>query len=131
CHLAAREGVPVFFDDASGARTRTIADGQPRAIDLGASLAVTSCEKFGLNGPRAGLMVGRRDLMERIAAKAAVLGTEARPSISAAIVRAFEEFETEQGAKIFASWEALHRPLYEAARARFGDRVGYKSYSGI
>lgn len=131
CEMAHAHGIPVFVDDASGARLRTIGGGQARAIDLGADLVVTSTEKYGLNGPRAGLVVGRRDLMERVGARAAVLGTEARPSVTAAIVRSLEEFTFESGQAMYREWEDRHRALYEETRKVFGDRVSWKGYGGV
>jgi L-seryl-tRNA(Ser) seleniumtransferase len=131
CQFGRQRAIPVFVDDASGARLRTLGGGQPRAIDLGADLVVTSTEKYGLDGPRAGLVVGRRDLMERVGAKAAVLGTEARPSVVAAMVRCLEEFTVERGQAIYREWEERHRALYEAARVVLGDRVSWKGYGGV
>jgi len=131
CGLGRAGGIPVFVDDASGARLRTIGEGQPTAIELGADIVVTSTEKYGLNGPRAGLVVGRKPLMERIGAKAAVLGTEARPSVIASIVRCLEEFTHEGGRATYAEWERRHRELYEEARPVFGDRVFWKGYGGV
>ncbi len=131
CRIGNQRRIPVFVDDASGARLRTLGDGQARAIDLGADLAVTSTEKYGLNGPRAGLVVGRKPLMERVGAKAAILGTEARPSVTAAIVRCLEEFTDEKGHEIYREWEGRHRELHVAAEKVFGDRVSWKPYGGI
>lgn len=131
CQLGRSRGIPVFVDDASGARIRTIGERQARAVDLGADVVVTSCEKYGLNGPRAAVVVGRKELMVRIGAKAAILGTEARPSVVAAIVRCLEEFTPERGAAIYRDWEERHRALFEAMRKVFGDRVSWKPYGGV
>ncbi len=131
CQLGRSRGIPVFVDDASGARIRTIGEHQGRAVDLGADVVVTSCEKYGLNGPRAAVVVGRKELMVRIGAKAAILGTEARPSVAAAIVRCLEEFTPERGAAIYRDWEERHRTLFEAMRKVFGDRVSWKPYGGV
>jgi len=131
CELGRSHGLPSFVDDASGARIRIIGEGQGRAIDLGADVTVTSCEKYGLMGPRAAVVVARRDLLDRIGAKASVLGTEARPSVTAAIVRCFEEYTPERGEAMYADWERRHRPLYEAMRKVFGDRVQWKPYGGV
>ncbi len=131
CALGRERGIPTFVDDASGARIRIIGEQQGRAIDLGADVTVTSCEKYGLMGPRAAVVVARRDLLDRIGAKASVLGTEARPSVTAAIVRCFEEYTPERGAAMYADWERRHRPLYEAMHRAFGDRVQWKPYGGV
>jgi L-seryl-tRNA(Ser) seleniumtransferase len=131
CDLGHARGIPVFVDDASGARLRVIGERQARAIDLGADVTVTSCEKYGLMGPRAAVVVARRDLLDRIGARAAILGTEARPSVTAAIVRCFEEFTPERGEAIYREWARLHQPLYEAMRRVFGERVAWKPYGGV
>ncbi|MFQ5933154.1 MAG: hypothetical protein ACE5KI_00755 [Dehalococcoidia bacterium] len=124
--LGNEAGVPVWVDDASGARARVVLKGEQRAIDMGADVVVTSCEKFGLNGPRAGLVVGRNNLMDRIGTKATTLGTEGRPSIVAAIVRALEEWSPEASvleAEADAEYARKLRPL---AKEIFGDRVGHE-----
>lgn len=131
CAIGHTRNIPIFIDDASGARLRTIGGGQGRALDLGADIVVTSTEKYGLGGPRAAVVVGRRSLMERIGARAAVLGTEARPSITAAIVRCLEEFTFEKGHALYEEWGVRHKALYEAARKVFGDRVTWKGYGGV
>jgi L-seryl-tRNA(Ser) seleniumtransferase len=131
CALGRARGIPVFVDDASGARLRTVGERQARAIDLGADVTVTSCEKYGLTGPRAAVVVARRELLDSIGARAAVLGTEARPSVTAAIVRCLEEWTPERGEAIYREWERLHRPLYEAMRRTFGDRPAWKPYGGV
>lgn len=131
CALGRSHSIPVYIDDASGARLRTIGEGQPRGVDLGADLVVTSTEKYGLNGPRAAVLVGRKDLMERVGAKAAVLGTEARPSVIAAIVRSLEEFKPGVGEAMYREWEVRHRALHEVMRKTFGDRVRWKPYGGV
>jgi len=131
CDLGRTRSIPVFVDDASGARLRTIGERQPTAIELGADLVVTSTEKYGLTGPRAGLVVGKQPLMERIGAKSAELGTEARPSVVASIVRCLEEFTHEGGQAVYAEWERRHQELYEVAVPVFGDRVFWKGYGGV
>lgn len=56
--LSKKAGIPVVVDDASGARLRTIIYKQPKAIELGADLAITSTDKF-MNGPRGGILLGK------------------------------------------------------------------------
>lgn len=131
CELSRARRIPVFIDDASGARIRTLGENQASALELGADVVVTSCDKYGLNGPRAGVVLGRAEIMERVGAKAAVLGTEARPSIVAAIVRCFEEFTPERGAALYREWGTRHRILFEAMRKAFGERVRWKPYGGV
>ena len=53
--------------------------GQPRTLELGADVGVTGLDKYGVTGPRLGLLGGRRDLVDTIRARAIELGLEARP----------------------------------------------------
>jgi L-seryl-tRNA(Ser) seleniumtransferase len=131
CEEAHGRGVPVYVDDASGARTRVAEYGQRPAGNLGADLVITSCDKSALFGPRAGLLVGRADLMERIGARAGMLGTEARPSVMAAVVRALREYTPEKGKYLFAQWLDRHRRLWELARPLLGERLQYGGYNGV
>ena len=115
--------VPVWVDDASGARSRVVLAGEARAIDMGADVVVTSCEKFALNGPRAGLVVGRNELMDRIGAKAMILGTEARPSVVAAVVRALEEWSPSDSVREAEARSEYAIQLHDLAREVIGDRA--------
>ena len=49
-NLSHEQQIPVLVDDASGARIRTVIYHQPRALDMGADLVVTSTDKL-MNGP--------------------------------------------------------------------------------
>ena len=92
--ISRKQGMPVFVDDASGARLRTIIYNQPRATDMGADLVVTSTDKL-MDGPRGGLMSGNADLIDLIKSKAHQFGLEAQPPIVAGMVRALENFSQE------------------------------------
>lgn len=89
--ISHQQEIPVLVDDASGARIRTVIYNQPRALDMGADLVVTSTDKL-MNGPRAGLMAGKASLIDRINEKAYQFGLEAQPPVVAGIVRALEDF---------------------------------------
>ncbi len=93
--ISRKQGVPVFVDDASGARLRTIIYNQPRATDMGADLVVTSTDKL-MDGPRGGLMAGNADLIDLIKSKSHQFGLEAQPPIVAGMVRALENFTPER-----------------------------------
>lgn len=86
--------IPVMVDDASGARLRPVIFNQPSAIELGADLVVTSTDKL-MNGPRGGLMSGRKDLINKIKSKAHQFGLEAQPPLVAGMVRGLENFNPE------------------------------------
>ena len=93
--ISHQQQIPVLVDDASGARIRTVIYNQPRALDMGADLVVTSTDKL-MNGPRAGLMAGKATLINRIKDKAHQFGLEAQPPIVAGIVRALEDFNPQR-----------------------------------
>lgn len=93
--ISHRQKIPVLVDDASGARIRTVIYNQPRALDMGADLVVTSTDKL-MNGPRAGLMAGKAALIDQITEKAHQFGLEAQPPVVAGIVRALEMFNPQK-----------------------------------
>ncbi|WP_321423668.1 TIGR03576 family pyridoxal phosphate-dependent enzyme [uncultured Methanobacterium sp.] len=93
--ISHKKQVPVLVDDASGARIRTVIYNQPRAMDMGADLVVTSTDKL-MNGPRAGLMAGKTELIDRVKEKAHQFGLEAQPPVVAGIVRALEDFNPQK-----------------------------------
>jgi L-seryl-tRNA(Ser) seleniumtransferase len=102
--------VTVLVDDASGARLRTIIYGQPRALDMGADLVVTSTDKL-MDGPRAGLMSGNVQLIDRIKTKALQFGLEAQTPILAGMVKALMNFDAERIMKAFGRKKTLYQDL--------------------
>ena len=91
--LTKTKKVPVFLDDAYGTRLRPIIYDQPKTLQTGADIGVTACDKAGLSGPRAGLMVGRADLIERVVTRAGELGLEARPPLSLGVWASLAKFD--------------------------------------
>ena len=87
--------VPVLVDYASGARLRTVIYHQPRAMDMGANLVITSTDKL-MDGPRGGLMSGDTDLIDLVKSKAHQFGLEAQTPLIAGMVRALEDFNPER-----------------------------------
>lgn len=81
----------VFIDDASGARLRLLYH-QPPALELNADLAVTSTDKL-MNGPRAGLLCGKKELVGKIYAEGLKFGLEAQAPILVAMVSALKNFK--------------------------------------
>lgn len=106
--ISQEKQVPVLVDDASGARIRTVIYDQPRALDMGADLVVTSTDKL-MDGPRAGLMAGNGPLMDRITDKAHQFGLEAQPPIVAGIVRALEDFNPQRILDSLERRDKLHQ----------------------
>ncbi|WP_321969255.1 aminotransferase class I/II-fold pyridoxal phosphate-dependent enzyme [Paraburkholderia tropica] len=86
-------GAKVFLDEAYGARLRTVLHGGRLSLQLGADIAVTNCDKAGLSGPRAGVLVGRAELLTAAAAKGAEFGMEARAPIAAAVLRSLQKYQ--------------------------------------
>ena len=89
-------GVPVFVDDAGGARVGPAIFEQPRTLELGAIAGATGLDKYGTTGPRLGLLAGRAELVARIRARATELGLEARPMLWPAVVRSLEQYRPER-----------------------------------
>ena len=90
---AARDaGCPTLLDDAYGARVGPELLGQPRALEFDTDVAITSCDKAGLPGPRAGLMAGDPDLVTAALAAGSEFGLEARGPIQLGVLRALEAF---------------------------------------
>jgi L-seryl-tRNA(Ser) seleniumtransferase len=117
--LAHRRGIPVFVDDAGGARIGPVIFDQPRMLGLGVDVGVTGMDKYGFPGPRLGLMVGAKSLVARIRSKASEFGLEARPLFYAPIVRSLEKYRPERVRELYESNERLKVAL----RAVFGRRL--------
>lgn len=85
----------VFVDDASGARIRTAVYNQPRALDLGADIVVTSTDKL-MEGPRGGLMVASNDIIDEIKLTVNQYGLEAQAPLVVAMIHALELYTPER-----------------------------------
>ena len=93
---AAKErDLPVVADDAGGARVGPAVLDQPRTLELGVDVGVTGLDKYGVAGPRLGVLAGRHELVDAIRARAIELGLEARPMLPAA-VRSLERYRPER-----------------------------------
>ena len=64
--LATIDGVPVYVDDAGGARVGPAMFDQPRTLQLGVDLVSTGLDKYATAGPRLGVMAGETSLVERV-----------------------------------------------------------------
>jgi L-seryl-tRNA(Ser) seleniumtransferase len=103
--------VPVFVDDAGGARVGPAVLGQPRMLELGAVAGVTGLDKYGTAGPRLGLVGGRAELIAGIRARAIELGLEARPMLYPAVVASLEQYRPERVRELVATTAALAEAL--------------------
>lgn len=131
CKAARARGVPILVDDASGARARVVDFGQRKALDLGADVVCTSTDKYGFHGPRSAFMVGRRDLIDKIRAVSLMIGTEARPSVAAAICRTIAEYTPENAYEDNRILAGLHDDLYAKLLPVFGPKLKNKHAHGI
>jgi L-seryl-tRNA(Ser) seleniumtransferase len=114
--LAKSKGIPVLLDDAYGARLRPIIFGGLKTLETGVDVGVTACDKAGMGGPRAGLMVGRADLIARIAAKSTELGLEARPPLALGVWNSLSQFDPDH----LRGEVELGAEIYEGLSERFG-----------
>lgn len=120
------KGLTVIVDDAYGARTRPILFGCTPALKAGADVVTTNNDKAGLNGPRAGVMVGKKDLVTRIHSKACELGMEGRAPLCLAVYRSLSSFSPND----LIEEVAVGKELYEALHAKFGDEFVRRSLLG-
>lgn len=116
---AHKVGAIAFVDDAYGARIRPILHGGTSAMRLGADLAITNCDKAGLIGPRTGILIGRPDLVPKVAAKGAEFGMEARAPILLAAMRSLSSFTPD----LLRDEQRLGSALTELMRQRFGEHI--------
>ncbi|RQT14908.1 aminotransferase class I/II-fold pyridoxal phosphate-dependent enzyme [Burkholderia contaminans] len=119
-------GARVFLDEAYGARLRTVLHGGQLSLQLGADVSVTNCDKAGLSGPRAGVLVGRKEPVTAAAAKGAEFGMEARAPISAAVLRSLQKFEPDD----LRQESAAGQKLAEALEQRLGKDLVQRSDLG-
>jgi L-seryl-tRNA(Ser) seleniumtransferase len=115
----ADSGVPVFVDDAGGARVAPAVLGQPKTLELGAVAGATGLDKYGTTGPRLGLLAGRFDLVARIRARAIELGLEARPMLYPAVVRSLESYRPERVRELVETTDVVGDEL----ASRVGDTI--------
>ncbi|PAV06679.1 TIGR03576 family pyridoxal phosphate-dependent enzyme [Methanosphaera cuniculi] len=107
---AHKYNIPVFVDDASGARIRCAIYNQPTAIDLGADLSVTSTDKL-MEGPRGGLMAGSKDLIDQIKLVVNQYGLEAQTPLVVAMIKGLEKYTPERIQKAFTQKDKLYEML--------------------
>ena len=114
--IAHARGAVVVVDDAGGARVGPAVLGQPRTLELDADLGATGLDKYGVRGPRVGLLGGRGDLVARARARAFELGGECRPALYPAVARSLEGYRPDLVRELVAS----ARRVGTALRDRLG-----------
>jgi L-seryl-tRNA(Ser) seleniumtransferase len=109
----------VYVDDAHLA-SRIGFFGDPPTFALGpVDLAVCSADKH-VAGPRAGVLVGRKDLVRELRSRAFELGLEAQTSQYVGVANALRQFEP----KVIARAGELAKEVLSLLQARYGrDRV--------
>lgn len=117
--LAHARGVPVYLDDAGGARVGPVIFNQPKTLELEVDVGATGLDKYGTTGPRLGLLAGRKELVARIWARAIECGLEARPMLYPAVVRSLEGYSPERVRTLVNTTREVARAL----RAVFGSRL--------
>ena len=63
--LAQARSIPVYVDDAGGARVGPALFDHPRALELGVDVVATGLDKYGTVGPRLGVLAGDKALVSR------------------------------------------------------------------
>jgi L-seryl-tRNA(Ser) seleniumtransferase len=94
--LAHARSIPVYVDDAGGARVGPALFDQPRALELGVDVVATGLDKYGTVGPRLGVLAGEKSLVSRIRARAFEMGLEARPLLYPAAFRSLAGYTPER-----------------------------------
>ena len=94
--LAHARAIPVYVDDAGGARVGPALFDQPRALELGVDVVATGLDKYGTVGPRLGVLAGETSLVSRIRARAFEMGLEARPLLYPAAFRSLAGYTPER-----------------------------------
>jgi len=117
--LAHAAGARVYADDAGGARVGPAIFGQPRTLELGVDVGATGMDKYGVVGPRLGLLGGEAALVAQIRARAYEFGLEARPMLYPAAVRSLAGYTAERVRVLVDTT----RTVGEALRGVFGARV--------
>jgi L-seryl-tRNA(Ser) seleniumtransferase len=117
--LAHERGVPVYMDDAGGARVGPAVFGQPRTLELGVDIGATGLDKYGTGGPRLGLLAGKKEIVGRIYGRAFEYGLEARPMLYPAALRSLVGYTPDRICVLVTTTKELGAGLRET----IGDRV--------
>jgi L-seryl-tRNA(Ser) seleniumtransferase len=94
--LAHARSIPVYVDDAGGARVGPALFDQPRSLELGVDVVATGLDKYGTVGPRLGVLAGEASLVSRIRARSLEMGLEARPLLYPAAFRSLAGYTPER-----------------------------------
>jgi L-seryl-tRNA(Ser) seleniumtransferase len=116
----------VYVDDAHMA-SRVGFFEEPRTFEVGeVDLAVCSADKH-VAGPRAGVFVGREDLITAIGSRAYELGLEAQAGQYVGVANALTDFDPE----VIRHAGQLARQLVEVLAQQYGPRRAYLGGPGV
>ena len=100
---------------------------EPRTFEVGEiDLAVCSADKH-VAGPRAGVFVGRKDLVTTIGSRAYELGLEAQAGQYVGVANALRDFDP----KVIKRAGELAKQLVEVLAAQYGARRAYLGGPGV
>jgi L-seryl-tRNA(Ser) seleniumtransferase len=115
----------AYLDDAHMA-SRVGFFGEPRTFQVGnVDLAVCSADKH-VAGPRAGVFVGRPDLIDQIGSRIYELGLEAQAGQYVGVANALRDFDPE----VIRQAGELAKELLVAMQGRYGEKV-YQGGPGV
>ncbi|WP_374527275.1 aminotransferase class I/II-fold pyridoxal phosphate-dependent enzyme [Acinetobacter sp.] len=117
--FAKQSGATVFLDEAYGARLRPVLHNGLKSLQFNVDAAVTNCDKAGLPGPRAGILVGSKSIIAAASAKGAEYGMEARAPILAGVMRSLEAYDSTH----LIEEANAGKLLFVALQKRYGDIV--------
>lgn len=116
--LAKSRGTLVYMDDAGGARVGPAVFNQPKMLDLGVDFGSTGLDKYGTQGPRFGLMAGRKELVAKARAKGYEYGMEARPVFYPAVINSLQSYSPEKVRKLVETTKMVEKEVYKYLGSR-------------
>ena len=116
----------VYVDDAHMA-SRVAFFEEPRTFQVGAiDLAVCSADKH-VAGPRAGVLVGRKDLVTQVGSHAYELGLEAQAGQYVGVANALKNFDP----RVVKQAGELAKQLVEVLQQQYGAKRAYLGGPGV
>jgi L-seryl-tRNA(Ser) seleniumtransferase len=116
--LAHARSIPVYVDDAGGARVGPALFDHPRALELDVDVVATGLDKYGTVGPRLGVLAGEKALVSKIRARAFEMGLEVRPLMYPAAFRSLAGYTPERVRHLVETT----REVAAAVKGAVGDR---------
>jgi L-seryl-tRNA(Ser) seleniumtransferase len=117
--LAHRRDIPVYVDDAGGARVGPAVLHQPKMLELDVDVGATGLDKYGCYGPRVGLLAGAKEWVAKVRAKGFEFGLEARPMLYGPILRSLQAYDPVRVRTLVATTKQVAGEL----RKKWGHRV--------